>query len=161
MGADMYIKGVYEVNRAKYEPLFEHWVKARDSATDPVAKESAQEEVSKFYELMQSEGYFRDSYNGTNVLNKLGLSWWQDIAKLQNKKGDISVRNAKKFLMLIEPLAVKPMSADELKELHLQVESDGENSVESWNKYFKDQKEELIKFIKKAIELKKPIEASF
>ena len=37
--------------------------------------EAAQAEVAKYFDLMYSEGYFRDSYNVTNVLWRLGLTW--------------------------------------------------------------------------------------
>jgi hypothetical protein len=74
MGADLYIENIHYPLMRKYEPLFESAVRRRDSSP-PKSKEAeaAQRDVTKYYDLMYSEGYFRDSYNATSVLWRLGL----------------------------------------------------------------------------------------
>lgn len=158
MGADLYIQSLYKANEERFKPKFEEWVKIRDTATDKRIQDEAQQIVSHYYERMHSEGYFRDSYNGTNTLNRLGLSWWRDVTKLTNKKGEMSIKNIKKFLALIDPIPVQNVTKAELIEMHCAV--DAEDTVESWNKMSQDGKVELVAFLKKAIELNEPIECS-
>ena len=73
MGADLYIYEKYEQNKNKYESLFNAAVKTRDANTDASKTEALQAEVSKYYDLMYSVGYFRDSYNGTALLRYLDM----------------------------------------------------------------------------------------
>jgi hypothetical protein len=76
MGADLYIRAIHDPIVEKYQPLFDKAVRRRDALpSDSNEQEVAQQEVEKYYDLMYSEGYFRDSYNSTNVLWTLGLSW--------------------------------------------------------------------------------------
>ena len=83
MGADLYIEKLHQPLRQKYEPLFEAAVRRRDALPPKSRKaRAAQKEVTRYYDLMYSQGYFRDSYNASNVLNRLGLSWWVDVKPL-------------------------------------------------------------------------------
>jgi hypothetical protein len=44
-------------------------------------------------------GYYRDSYNNSNLLWLFGLSWWEDVlGVLTGKDGKMSPRNAGRFL---------------------------------------------------------------
>src|SRR6266576_2329111 len=98
MRADLYIEIVRKPILEKYEPLFEEAVRRRDSLPRS-SKEAtaAQEEVVRYYDLMFTEGYFRDSGNVTCVLNWLGLSWWQDVIPLCT---DRRILQAEKLLQL-------------------------------------------------------------
>src|SRR5512146_3228468 len=98
MGADLYIESISNKQKATYEPLFNAAVRARESNKDESRKDELQAEVSKYYDLMYAEGYFRDSYNITSVLKRLGLSWWKDVGPLLNKKGYLSPTKARKLL---------------------------------------------------------------
>lgn len=82
----------------KYQPLFDQAVRHRDSLPrDSKEQDTAQHEVEKYYELMYSEGYFRDSYNATNVLWTLELSWWRDVTPLLSKDRELTGDNLKRF----------------------------------------------------------------
>ena len=35
--------------------------------------------IESIYDEESGDGYFRDSYNPTSILNKLGLDWWADV----------------------------------------------------------------------------------
>lgn len=111
--------------------------------------------VSKYYDKMYEVGYFRDSYNGTSLFWRLGMSWWQCP---YIKDGKISVENAKKLLAEVKATKMKPVTVEELKENHCQV--DDKNSPESWNKFFLDKKERFIAFLQEAIDKGLAIEAS-
>jgi len=92
-------------------------------------------------------GYFRDAYNDSSVLNKLGLSWWQDVAPMRGDGGDMSVEKAKSFLELIKS-----------KKSVLLSNIEGE-SKENKN-WFQNHYNELKSFLEKAIKLKSSIGCS-
>jgi hypothetical protein len=122
--------------------------------------EAAQKEVSEAMDKMYAGGYYRDSYNATNCLNRVGLSWWADVVPLCRKKdGRMGLRNLKKFRNMVAKAPLKPVTREQLLANHATVD-DGENSVEAWNKYYADGIKELIAFLDKAIELKEPIDCS-
>jgi hypothetical protein len=143
MGADLYIKKLYEPMKKKYDPLFEKAVKKRDSAISKPEEKKYQKEVDKYYDKMHSKGYFRDSYNESNVLNKLGLDYWQDVSAFLNKKGQMSPQNADILAKMIEN-----------RNLNLR------GVTEKDKKYFIEGKEELLKFLRTAKKLNTVIEAS-
>jgi hypothetical protein len=94
MGADLYRHG-FEENRKKYEPLFEKWIKRRDTfhqntklatlndaTKDYYIKQEkwCQSQVTRWWNKMYPEKYyFRDSYNDSSIMWQLGLSWWKDV----------------------------------------------------------------------------------
>jgi hypothetical protein len=99
MGADLYIEPNYTRNRQGLEQLWKEALIRRDQCAqaggDPKCE---QEEVERINALMYGpEIYFRDSYNCFSMLNAFGLSWWTDIAKLQNQRGIISKAKARKL----------------------------------------------------------------
>lgn len=76
MGADLYIEKIHQPLLEKYQPLFDEAVRQRDALPrDSKEAKAAQRKVTRYYDLMYSDGYFRDSYNVTSVLWRLGLSW--------------------------------------------------------------------------------------
>ena len=79
MGADLYLNSAFEPQRQKWEPKFEKAAAARDAAPDGPSREAAQQRVEYCYDQMFARGYFRDSYNDSNLLWKFGLSWWGDV----------------------------------------------------------------------------------
>src|SRR5580698_2449823 len=98
MGADLYLEKIHHPRMKQYEPLFQAALGKRDSAR-PKSREfrAAQREVGKYYDLMYAEGYFRDSYNVTNVLNRLGLSWWADVSPLCTTDRKLCGDNLRRF----------------------------------------------------------------
>ena len=169
MGADLYITKISRKCREKYDPLFNAACKERDKYTKYGMKnlaEKAQEEVTKYYNLSNSEGYFRDSYNGTALLQYLnlddngGLSWWQDIVPLQNKNGDIVGENLDKFYQIILAADLVLPTKEQLIENNCTVEGTGENSVKGWHQYLIGKRDKLLNFIALAIEMNEPIHAS-
>ena len=93
------------------------------------------------------DGYFRDAYNDGSILRKYDLSWWTDIEKLQNQNGIISVKNARKFLAMIE------------KHETTFAENISTESNEA-KQYFQEGATLLKQFLQDAIKLDAPIEAS-
>lgn len=177
MGADLYIDSLCKARRDKYSEKFKEAVASRDryckeleclrgkrdratknpyvlSVTEKInlyteLVEAAQKEVERYESLMfGSPGYFRDSYNGTSVLHPLGLSWWKDApdgtlimkdyAKLEN------------FLNKVVSRKLKPVTLADLKESHCKVD-DNENSVKVWQKFFRNKKRRLVRFLNRAL----------
>lgn len=166
MGADLYINEVYRKTEAKYSPLFNDAVKKRNNAKNEIEKAKFQKEVDTCYNLMQGEGYFRDSYNSTSILNRLeisegdGLSWWRDITPLQDKQGNIKNEKLIDFLNLVLAADLRLPTRQDLLNDHAQVDEQGENSVEGWHLYYLEKRQKLIDFIVLAIETDQLIYAS-
>ena len=174
MGADLYIRSITNKLKEKYEPLLNEAVAKRNyyqkmGMMQNLAEE-AQEEVTKYYNLMNSEGYFRDSYNGTGLLQYLyltneegkedTLSWWRDVVPLQNKKGEIKGRNLKKFLTILLAAELRLPTREKLIANRCQVSDSGADSLEGWHKFFQDKHSRLIDMVSQAIEMREPIYAS-
>lgn len=110
------------------------------------AQANLQKEVDRLYELaFGGPGYFRDSYNGSNMLCHLGLSWWQDI-----KGGKQTVESLETFLDAVKKTPITPITLEWLKGHNCEVD-DGENSVKGWNKYFRGKRRRLIAYLERAI----------
>ena len=62
----------------------------RDYLKGPDPADQLREEYTAAYDKMYSDPlyYFRDSYNSSSVLWKMGLSWWTDVIPLQIKHTD-------------------------------------------------------------------------
>ncbi len=170
MGADLYRKSISDAARDRWNPIFTEAARKRDVRIHELESKGKsdkqswndkqvkllQKEVEDAYEKMHpDEGYFRDSYNITSVLNRMGLSWWNDIAKLQGKSGKISVKNLKKMVEMIEAAPIKPLTLEEYKNNCSQAQP-----IETWQPYFEKRKAALLKFLKGAIEAKESIYAS-
>jgi hypothetical protein len=106
MGANLYINSIHQKQRNRYEPKFNHWVSVRDTyknAGKKMAAQKAQEKVVNwFYKMNDDAGYFRDSYNRTNLLWLFDLSWWRDIGeKLIDRDGNLDPENVKQFRRML------------------------------------------------------------
>lgn len=148
MGADLYITPLYEKQRARWEPQFEEAARHRDSLTrDTKEYEQAQARVEEAYEKIYAQGYFRDSYNDSNLLWKFGLSWWNDIIPMLDKEDRLWVQQAESLLkMLADREAVFEQNLDRMP------------VKEEMN--FRSRYTELRDFLNEAIELDKPIDTS-
>lgn len=108
-------------------------------------------------------GYFRDSYNSTNVLWKYGLSYWKNIKDLptDGDEGDeaVSVDGVKQFLSMIEEKQsafdefIKNLTPAWLKENHCADIDD----VTGWRKFWVERSMALKAFLNRAIELNSPV----
>lgn len=161
MGADLYIKTVHDPLLEKYQPLFDKAVRHRGTLPkDSKEHEAAQREVDKYYELMYSEGYFRDSYNATNMLWTLGLSWWRDVVPLLNEHRELTGENLRRFRDRVAVAQQCLPTREKLEERGLRVNGHGENSVEACHQYFVEKRAELLMFLDTAIELETSIHCS-
>lgn len=162
MGADMYIQSLHKKCMDEWKPKFDNAVFKRDTNFDLSLNDELQQEVDKCYDGMYSDGYFRDSYNSTNLLWQLGLSWWEDMEKLVNRKGFMSLRNIRKFNHLIEDHMLPEFEVwkSNLNTEYMTID-DKDNRFEDWYDYFKTKREDLLKFLQQAIDLKEQIDCSF
>jgi hypothetical protein len=145
----------------KYSPLFDAAVRRRNSLP-PKSKAArrAQQEVSKYYHLMYSEGYFRDSYNPTNLLNLLGFSWWADVKALCTKDRKLRGARLRTFRDMVVKAELKLPSKEDLVERGAIVRESGPNSLDEWHKYFVAKRTALLAFLDQAIELDSAIHCS-
>lgn len=162
MGADLYINRLRDPVKAEWQPKMDEALALRNAAQDDIAREAAQKLVDEAYEkLWGGDHYFRDSYNGTSILGRLGLSWWQDLEydvqydeATDSYPGDanVSADACKRFLEKVRAAGAPSIATEaELRSRHCSVD-DGENNVESWNKYFHEKHERLVAFLERAIE---------
>jgi hypothetical protein len=156
MGADLYLNSVFQKHGDKYAPKFDHWVAKRNAlhkAGQQEAADRAQKWVLKYYDKMHERGYFRDSYNPSNLLRLFDLSWWQDVLEgLVGKDGKMSPRNAERFLRMLADRG--PVFEAKLKKVE---PAKGETRAEV-EKYFRDKYERLKAFLRQAIDRKDCIE---
>jgi hypothetical protein len=156
MGADLYIRSLQKPVKAEWQPKFDEAVALRNAAQDDVAKAAAQKLVSEASDrLYGGDHYFRDSYNATSVLQRLGLSWWRDMEyDIHDEDSDINVspEACRRFLEKVRAAPFIPATRAELESRHAKVEDEGENSVEGWNTYYAEKRERLIAFLERAIE---------
>ena len=161
MGADLYIEKVHHPLMQQYEPLFEAAVRRRDSL--PLkSKEAqvAQREVTKYYDLMYSEGYFRDSYNATSVLWRLGLSWWADVTPLCTKNRKLRHDKLRQFRDMVANAKLEFPPKEEIEKHSGKVDEQGENSLAEWHNYYAEKRAALLAFLDKAIEANSPVHCS-
>lgn len=159
MGADLYINKLRRSIEQEWRPKFDAAVRERDAATDEQSKAAAQKKVEEAYDTLNGpEHYFRDSYNGTSVLHRLGLSWWQDLSPdVEYVEGDpateinVSVKTIREFRNKVAAAVLKPATRKELEAEHCTVD-DGENSPDAWNQMFQEKRERLISFLDRAIQ---------
>ena len=158
MGADLCLNSVFRKHRDRYAPKFDHWVAKRDTlnkAGQQAAADEAQKQVLKYYDKMYQRGYFRDSYNSSNLLWLFELSWWRDVSDvLVGKDGKMSPENAECFLLLLEDReSVFQANLAQVKP------ADGETRAEV-EQYFRKKYEHLKTFLRQAIDRKECVECS-
>ena len=154
MGADLYINKLYQPNLEKYKPLFEAAVQRRDSATDAEEINLHQAKVDEYYDLMYSEGYFRDSYNDSSVLWQLELSGWGDVIPMLNRRGNLVGKNLDAFIAMLENRQIPD------KENLSHISHDNDQELQEWHTYFVEKRLRLIEFLKTAKQLRAPVYCS-
>jgi hypothetical protein len=158
MGADLYLNSVFQKHRDRYAPKYDHWVAKRNAlqkAGQQEAADKAHKQVSKYFEKMYERGYFRDSYNSSNLLWLFDLSWWQDVSEvLVGKDGKMTPENAESFLRLLEDReSVFQASLAKVKP------ADGETRAEV-EQYFRKKYERLKAFLQQAIDRRECVQCS-
>ena len=118
--------------------------------------------ISTAYDRDEDAGYYRDSYNATNILWKLGLSWWKLYGeyKLGDNDSTMTPEQAKDFLGMVEtrkPVLDKfleeELSIEWLEANHCVADDDLNGWMELWtNKY-----DELVRFLNLSISEDSPI----
>lgn len=108
----------------------------------------AQNAVSENHNKMYEVGYFRDSYNGTSLFWRLGLSWWGLAEEGVINDGIITPENAQMLLDTVESIDLEPVDLQWLEENHCKVD----DGPDSWNEFFAEKKERFIAFLKEAID---------
>jgi len=104
---------------------------------------------------MYERGYFRDSYNPSNLLWLFDLSWWRDVSDvLVGKDRKMSPENAECFLRLLEDR--ESVFQANLKKVK---PAKGETRAEV-EEYFRDKYERLKAFLRQATDRKESIRCS-
>jgi hypothetical protein len=145
MGANLYIRPISNQQRAKYEPRFIHWVTVRDMATTDEQRTQAQRRVNRYFDLMYAKGYFRDSYNTTNLLWKFAVSWWRDVTPRLDAEDALDPTQAQWLLATLKDR--EPVFKASIAE--------GPNRA-----YFTRKYRELRRFLRTALEDNEPIRCS-
>jgi len=177
MGADIYLESVSRKCEAKHRSAFDAAVAERDRFREDANKaaesgdetlaarltakaDKLQERVDIAFDALQSEGYFRDSYNRSSLLWLLGLSWWGDVMERLDENGHLPVESAKWFLAELEKREVP--SVDGVRSVFEadSLFSDWENedrTPDEWRDYFVEKRDKLIALVKQSIELDEPL----
>lgn len=158
MGADLYIRVLSRKCQSKNTRNFRRWVAKRDSAVDDTRKKECQDKVSLYHDKMYERGYFRDSYNSSSLMWRLGLSWGKDICKMLDDKGNLTVEKAQELRDIVAGLPIKYATLQELKDGHCNVDSP--SAEKEWNDYYNKKKQDFLDFLDEAIRLRQPIYCS-
>jgi hypothetical protein len=118
-------------------------VRKRDTTTNG-RKEYYQGKVQEYFDKMFGDGYYRDSYNGSNLLWKLGLDY-SDVfgSHLEEKEW-------------LHPDKVEVILNEVLNRRHLLEEIESEKERE----YFEEKFEDFTEFLRTAIRMGEPIQCS-
>ena len=147
MGADLYIRSLYDKQQKEWEPAFNKAVQERDELKHGTPEyEKAEALVWDYYERMNVSGYFRDPYNGWDVLWQFGLSWWEDVLPFLDGH-HLSVEKTKKLLAMLD-------EHQSLFETNM-AETNDDN-----RQYFTKQADALRAFLAEAVELNELIDCS-
>ena len=157
MGADLYLNSVFKPNFDHYKRSFDEWVQRRNmlqQAGNEDEAKTAQGQVEAFYEKMYERGYFRDSYNDSNLLNLFGLSWWGEVMEMLDDDSQMSPSDTQ---LLLEMLS----DAEANFEANLREET----AWEGWTKpqteaYFREKYQRFKAFLEEAITLNEAIVCS-
>jgi len=132
--------------------------------------QSAQDEVDALDDQRWSKNphYFRDPYNDSSILWRLGLSWWQDVGKMLdeqfegqpklkddddegwNARSILTPENCLRLLKMVKERAKHLEAIDRawLEEHNCATKGEG-NSPEEWNRYYAEKLAKLIAFLKR------------
>jgi hypothetical protein len=118
-------------------------VRKRDTTTNG-RKEYYQGKVQEYFDKMFGDGYYRDPYNGSNLLWKLGLDYSDLFGSYLDKD------------RLLQADKVEVILGEVLNRRHLLEEIENKEERE----YFGERFEEFIEFLRVAIRTGEPIQCS-
>jgi hypothetical protein len=148
MGADLFIPVLHQKHHEKWQKRFDQAARRRNRLQDGTPQHAeAQKQVELCYGKMYERGYFRDSYNDSNLLWKFGLSWWNDIIPLLDDDRYLPVQKQKTLLTMLKER--EPAFEDNLKKIPT-----------NDRQYFLEKYEALQSFLGEAIALDSLIECS-
>lgn len=151
MGADIYLQSKSDAQKQLWEPRFHAAVRKRDAALNGSVKHAEyQAEVETAYDAMYSVGYFRDSYNPSNLLSKLGLSWSRDVGPMLNDDNYLSLSGARQLRMWV---AQNPINERAVRESVCE----GEETFEECMEYFEHKRKQLLALLDESIRLGEPL----
>ncbi|TKJ40961.1 hypothetical protein CEE36_08830 [candidate division TA06 bacterium B3_TA06] len=175
MGADLYVDKVFkqdpriDVVGKKLDQVRENMRNLPDDTPDDVTKRYERREKAlldaymRIYDNMfcVENGYFRDSYNSSNLLWVLNLSYWDWLGGFLDGKGLLHPQHARIILDKIESI---PVTAARVKR-HLEARKIklGDNGkspdeeFKDWLDYFVEKRKRFIRFLRMAIEADSPI----
>ena len=166
MGAELKIPSVaqaaWETHRAALSRAMDVLV---HTAWGSPEAEAAAEEARQRY-MLAHEGTFRDSYNATNVLLTLGLSWGQHVLPLVGPdcmlRGEAldrvvaMVEGAKQEIPLVEELASYGPILNDMDLMFARGDKEQlkahPSSPDAWREHFREKRMELINFLRRAVE---------
>ena len=180
MGADLYIHSLSEKCRQVWEPYFNTACETRngnestenferdtkvllsetkDKDLEALYHEAGAADFQRYVELaydkMHEQGYFRDSYNNSNLLWRLGLDYWGYVGSLLDDERNMQPEQVRAFREAVAAAHLAPIASDaECDQLHLS------GTAAEWNQYFAEKKERLLAFLDQAITLNEPIDCS-
>lgn len=144
MGADLYITSIHDKVEKRYKPKFQAYAAKRDAATNTPGRKHYQRKVEEYYGKLYGEGYFRDSYNVSNLLWRLGLDYWGWFQSYLDDKAYLSPDKAEDVLREVES---RKHMLDWI-----------ENPQEA--EYFREKYEDFCAFLRTAIELDESVYCS-
>lgn len=147
MGADIYLKSIFDKNEAEIKPLLDAAVQRRDNATTDTEREAAQQEVAKYYDALYAKGYFRDSYNDTSLFWLYGKSWWQ---LNYDDGGYLPIEEARRLLADLKIVGINEAVFHERFG----------GRAPKWREYFEKKRAHLIALLEQSIELNEPLYCS-
>ncbi|WP_438979883.1 hypothetical protein [Polynucleobacter sp.] len=140
----------YKDNHDKHQAGFDMFVRLRDKAEqagDKKLAERYQKKVSKAHSAMYEKGYFRDSYNSSNLLWKMDLDYWAWFAGLLDEDGNLTPDKAREVINAMQ-------KRQKIFHSNLTILDDEETE------YFLKKYDEFTNFLLEAINLNEPIGCS-
>lgn len=143
MGADIYLNSVYKENSRKQRKNFIRWCNKRDKAVDNARKLFCQSKVNLYHNKMYEVGYFRDSYNMTSLMLRLGVSWWRDITPRLDRECRMPIEDMRWLRSIVATAPLRPLTEEDLK--------GSSDPASVWMNYFEDKRKDFLKLLDLAI----------
>jgi len=158
MGADIYLQSIHNQRTEEFgagaDTIRSALKVARQAGVPEDRLDSLMKRLWAITDKVDEGCYFRDSYNYTNLLWKLGISWWQDVGDRLDDDGNLDEDGCKWLLEAMTaqrsliPESVKELYEDKNKPL---------DTEEELNEWFQKKFDNLAALLSKAIELHEPI----
>lgn len=90
---DIYLPSLYRENLNKYEQKYHDVQKQKNECTDEAQRAVLKKELSSLYKKKFARGYFRDRYDGFDLLKSMGLSYEEHVFPFLDNNLNLSVQN--------------------------------------------------------------------